>query len=291
MLSLLCGLLAVLSVGDARRVVDLTHTFDHNAPKYPLGFLGPGLTDFVYFNMTTLVEEYFDDHWLAIRKLELFEHQGTHIDAPLHFGKGRQSLEQIPPEKLIGPGVVIDVRNKAKANPDYAVTIEDILEHERNYGKIPPGAIVNMNSGWALKYPDARRVFGTDNVTEPSTFHFPGWSSEACEMLLQKRQINVLGVDTPSTDPAQPPVYPCHIYLQNNNVPLLEYVANLDSIPVRNTTMVLGSIKVRDGTGGPTRIFAIIDEEDGGVSDSAGRLSPYIALFLALLFRFHQLLF
>jgi kynurenine formamidase len=61
-------------------------------------------------------------------------------------------------------------------------------EHEREHGKIPPNAIVNMNSGWANKYPDARLVFGTDNVTDPSSFHFPGWSPEACEMLLQKRQ-------------------------------------------------------------------------------------------------------
>ncbi|XP_053406653.1 uncharacterized protein LOC123548155 [Mercenaria mercenaria] len=222
---------------------------------------------------------------LELRKIEFYEHQGTHIDAPSHFGNGRQSLEQIPPERLIGPGVVIDVRDKVKGNPDYAVTVDDILQHEREHGKIPPRAIVNMNSGWANKYPDARLVFGTDNITDPSTFHFPGWSPEACEMLLQDRQVNVVGVDTPSTDPAQPPVYPCHMYLQPNNVPLLEYVANLDSIPVRNTTIVLGAMKVRDGTGVPTRIFAMIDEDD--VTDSAGRLSPTVAFILALLFIRH----
>ncbi|XP_060569731.1 uncharacterized protein LOC132728128 [Ruditapes philippinarum] len=244
----------VLSSAAGRKIVDLTHTFDGDAPKYPLGFLSSDLASFVYFNMTTLTAQYYDDMWLALRKIEFYEHQGTHIDAPLHFGNGRQSLEQIPPERLYGPGVVIDVRDKVKVNPDYAVTVDDIFEHEREHGKIPPNAIVNMNSGWANKYPDARLVFGTDNVTDPSSFHFPGWSPEACEMLLQKRQINVLGVDTPSTDPAQPPVYPCHMYLQPNNVPLMEYVANLDSIPVRNTTIVLGAMKVRDGTGGPTRV-------------------------------------
>ena len=59
--------------------------------------------------------------------MEFYEHQGTHIDAPSHFGKGRQSMEQIPPEKLMGPGVVIDVKDKVKVNPDYAVSVDDIL--------------------------------------------------------------------------------------------------------------------------------------------------------------------
>lgn len=63
---------------------------------------------------------------LEANKMEFFEHQGTHIDAPVHFGNGRHSLEQIPLERLIGPGVVIDIRDKVKSNADYAVTVEDI---------------------------------------------------------------------------------------------------------------------------------------------------------------------
>ena len=51
---------------------------------------------------------------------------GTHIDAPSHFGRGRQSLHEIPAERFIGPGVVIDVREKIETNPDYAVTVQDI---------------------------------------------------------------------------------------------------------------------------------------------------------------------
>ena len=96
-------------------------------------------------------------------------------------------------------------------------------------------------------------------------------------------KINVLGVDTPSTDPAQPQVYPCHMYLQPNNVPLMEYVANLDSIPVRNTTIVLGAMKVRRGTGGPTRVFAFIDEDGDVKTDAVGTISPYVHLIVTML--------
>lgn len=58
--------------------------------------------------------------------MEFYEHLGTHIDAPIHFGAGRQTLEEIPARNLIGPGVVLDVREKVKNNSDYAVTVQDI---------------------------------------------------------------------------------------------------------------------------------------------------------------------
>ena len=74
-------------------------------------------------------------------------------------------------------------------------------------------------------------------------------------------QVSVVGVDTPSVDPGQTADYYCHRFLQPNQVPLLEFVANLDSIPQNDTTIVLGSIKMRRGTGGPTRILAFIDEK------------------------------
>lgn len=275
-------MLNVLSVvfivvnAEARSVVDLTHTFDKNNPKYPLQFLigNEAYEKLEYYKMSNLHSEYVSgDLWVSIRKVEYYEHQGTHIDAPGHTGRGQATLEAIPPERLIGPGVVIDVKDKVKKNPDFAVTVQDIKDHEAKYGRIPPMAIVIMNSGWGLKYPSSEQVFGTKNLLEVSTFHYPGWSPEACEMLLQERQVNVVGVDTPSVDPAQPNFLPCHFILQNNDVPLLEYVANLDAIPLRGTTIVIGAPKFRDGTGGPTRVLAIVNEDQKGSSAHAS--SPF----------------
>ena len=103
-------------------------------------------------------------------------------------------------------------------------------------------------------------------------------------ILLYTFQINVLGVDTPSTDPAQPPVAPCHMLLQSNNVTLMEYVANLDSIPVRNTTIVLGAMKVRNGTGGPTRVFAFIDEDvEHYATDTSNAMAPFVCFMFAII--------
>ena len=98
-------------------------------------------------------------------------------------------------------------------------------------------------------------------------------------------KINVLGVDTPSTDPGHSKIFPCHILLQTNNIPLMEYVANLDSIPVRNTTIMLGAMKVRGGTGGPTRVFAFI--EDDVSTSAAEKITPiFYCIFTSVLCSF-----
>lgn len=256
---MLSALVTSLFMVESRTIIDLTHTFDENAPSYPLKWVGA--SNFTYYKLKPIIKQYYGDMWLELNTIEFYEHQGTHIDAPNHFGKGRQSLEEIPASRLVGPGVVINIKDKVKTNHDYAVTVEDIREHEAEHGFIPPDAIISLNSGWGLKYPNSSQVFGSQTLEDPTTFHFPGWSLEACKFLLEERQVSVVGTDTPSIDPGNPPGYPCHMYLQPNDVPLLEYVANLDRIPPRGTTIVLGAMKVRGGSGGPTRIFAFMDEE------------------------------
>lgn len=277
----LLALAASISAADGRKIVDLTHTLDEHAPKYPISSLEDTATNFSYYALKPLMKQYIGDMWVELNTLEFYEHQGTHIDAPIHFGNGRQTLDEIPLNRLMGPGVVIDIKDKVKDNADYAVTVEDIKMHEAEYGRIPPNAIITINSGWARKYPDPNMVFGTKNLDDPKTFHFPGWSLEACEFMLQQRQVAVVGSDTPSTDPGNPPGYPCHMYLQPNNVPLLEYVANLDSIPPRGTTFVLGTMKVRGGSGGPTRIFALLDEDDADFFNSSVEVTLHYGLIFA----------
>ena len=51
------------------------------------------------------------------------EHGGTHVDAPAHFHENSWRVEQIPASHLVGPAVVVDVKSKAAADPDYLLTV------------------------------------------------------------------------------------------------------------------------------------------------------------------------
>jgi kynurenine formamidase len=70
------------------------------------------------------------------------EHGGTHIDAPIHFVKGGQTLDQLPIERLVGAGVRIDVTAQCARDRDYLVTIQDFERWESAHGRIPNRSIV-----------------------------------------------------------------------------------------------------------------------------------------------------
>ena len=186
------------------------------------------------------------------------EHGGTHFDAPSHFYEGSWRSHQIPVEHLVGPGVIIDVRQQASEDPDYRVTIGDLKQWERRYGKIPKGAVVIMNSGWDKNYPNKSLTFGSDNPHDQTTFHFPGFHEEAADWLIHRRNIHVIGVDTPSLDYGQSITRPVHVIMGKENIPGLENVANLDTIPAAGTIIIAGAIKLYDGSGGPARVIAML---------------------------------
>ena len=67
-------------------------------------------------------------------------------------------LSQIPLDNLIGPGVVIDISEKAEdTNGDAYVTLKDIKQWENKYGRVPKGSVAIMKSGWFKKYADDLR--------------------------------------------------------------------------------------------------------------------------------------
>lgn len=189
------------------------------------------------------------------------EHMGTHIDAPVHTVKGMWRTDQIPMENLYGAGVIINVKSKAATNPDYRVTVEDLLMWEEKYGEMPRRAVAIMNSGWSSKYPNKTLVFGSPEPTDISTLHFPSWHEDAVTWLINKRQINAVGVDTPSTDYGMSSTFPCHTLMGKNSVVGIENVANLDNVPESGSTIYIPVLNIADGSGGPARVFATYDDE------------------------------
>src|SRR5206468_3292056 len=159
------------------------------------------------------------------------EHGGTHIDAPIHFGEGRSAVDQIPVERLIGPAVVIDVSAQCSRNPDYELTVEDLVTWESRHGPIPANSLVLILSGWGQRWPDRRRYLGSDTPDNPQTLHFPGISREAAEFLVSRRTVRGVGIDTASIDPGRSRDFPAHRVLNGADVYALENVAALDRLP------------------------------------------------------------
>ncbi len=238
--------------GSAGRWVDLTYSYSEETIYWPTAE-GFRLEEESY-GMTP-------GGWVySSYKYSASEHGGTHFDAPIHFAEGRDASEAVPLERLIGPVAVVDVSERA--SPDYLVTVDDLTGWESRHGPIPPGAILLLRTGWGERWPDPVRYLGTDLKGPEAVpeLHFPGLGPEAARWLVENREIDAIGIDTPSIDYGQSTTFETHQILYGENMPGLENVAHLEELPEWGAYLVALPMKIEGGSGGPLRVVAFIPE-------------------------------
>ncbi|MCP4333235.1 MAG: cyclase family protein [Gammaproteobacteria bacterium] len=186
------------------------------------------------------------------------EHGGTHLDAPLHFATDGLPTDRIPLENLVGDAVVIDVSEQAAADRNYRLTVDDVLSFEKQHGRIQPGAIVLLRTGWSRFWPDAETYLGDDTPGDASNLEFPSYGADAARVLVAERRVAVLGVDTASTDYGKSTDFAVHRIAAAQNVSGLENLANLDRLPPTGALIIALPMKIEGGSGGPARVVALV---------------------------------
>ena len=238
------------SAVDESKIIDLTYAFDRDTVYWPTA--KPFMLERLAAGTTAA------GFWSAANNISLAEHGGTHLDAPFHFAEGKWTVEEIPLDKLIGPATVIDVRGQASRDPDYRVTVKDIRSWEKAHGRIPDGAIVLVLTGWGQFWPHKKKYLGIDKPGDVDHMHFPGFSGEVTEFLVNERAVDAVGIDTASLDYGQSKDFIVHRILGGANKPGFENVANLDRLPPKGATLIALPMKIKGGSGGPTRIIALL---------------------------------
>lgn len=237
------------------KMIDLSHAYSAEtlywvtAKEFKIDTVFAGQTDKGYY--------------YSAYNFETAEHGGTHIDAPVHFARGKQSVDQIPVNQLIGKAIKIDVSANAKGNSDYRVTIDDLTSWETTHGtKIPKGSIVLLQTGFEEYYPNRVQYMGTDQKGEQAVklLHFPGLHPKAAEWLVKNRNINAIGIDTPSIDYGQSEYFRSHVALMTNDIPAFENLTNLNQLPEKDFHIIALPMKIKGGSGGPLRIVALINK-------------------------------
>lgn len=234
--------------------VDLSHEYSDETLYWPTA---DG------FSKETVFEGETEGGWYyTAYNISTAEHGGTHIDAPIHFAEGRQTVDQIPLYRLIAPAVVVDVRASAATDPDYQAGSEDIASWEEIHGPIPEGAIVLFNTGFSQRWPDADAYMGTGEKGEEAvaSLHFPGIHPEAARFLVRQRGIASVGIDTPSIDYGQSSDFMTHRILFAHDIPGFENLANLDALPASGALLIALPMKIKGGSGGPLRAVAFVPD-------------------------------
>lgn len=243
--------------GGGIEVVDLTQPLNENTPVIQLPEQFEQTPAFKAHEIS-----HYDDRgpaW-AWRWLELGEHTGTHLDAPVHWISGRDGLDvsRIPPRHLVAPAAVIDKSAESSENPDYLLTVEDIRAFEEEHGSLPEGGWLLLRTGWDARAGDAEAFLNASSGSPRS----PGFDAECARWLAEESPLIGVGVETVGIDAGAAggfdPPFPVHYFLLGAGKYGVTQLANLGSLPPTGALLVAAPLKLTGGTGSPVRAFALV---------------------------------
>jgi kynurenine formamidase len=186
------------------------------------------------------------------------EHTGTHLDAPVHWitGRDKGDVAEIAPGRLVAPAAVLD---KAGADPDYLLQVDDVKAWQAEHGPLPDGGWLLYRTGW-----DARAGHQDDFLNADETGpHTPGVSVECARWLAEEAPVIGLGVETVGTDAGAAhsfdPPFPCHSFLLGAGKYGLTQLRNLQLLPPTGALLVTAPLPIVGGSGSPTRVLALVE--------------------------------
>lgn len=189
-------------------------------------------------------------------------HATTHIDAPWHYGPvsagaPAQTIEQIPLDRCIGPGVVLDLSHKADDDPISVADMEAALAVSG--ATLTEGTIVLIRTG-------RDRLMGTKDFWQTGT----GMSAAATEWLLD-RGITVMGIDQWGWDlPFRAQIaksratgddtlfWEAHRVGQRRPYWHMEQLTNLGALPPHGFEVAVFPLKIEGASAAPARVVALL---------------------------------
>ncbi len=230
------------------RIVDLSHPLSTQMPLWP-GDPPPEFQDWA--NITR------DGYYL--RRFSLSEHAGTHLTAPASFYPDGKTADEYRAKELVKPAVVIDARRQCQANPDYALTPDDVTAWESRHGPVPPDSIALLLTGWAEHWNNPTAYLGTD---ADGGLHFPGFGPDAAALLLNERGTAGLGTDTAGIEPGVDTSFAVSKLTLSQPRIVLENLTNLHQLPLTGAVLVIGLLRLEGSSGSPVAVTAFLPSEN-----------------------------
>ncbi len=256
-MSALTGLAAAMAEGSVK-VVDLTAPLSAYTPILQLP---PPFANTIAATLEKVSD--FDEAgpmW-SWNNLHTGEHTGTHLDAPSHWITGRDgaTVDKIPPERLVGPAVILDFTEQVENDPDFLLEPAHLTAWEVANGKIPAGCWLLFRTGWGSRSADPV-AFANADAEGP---HTPGISAAAARWLAEESEITGFGVETVGIDAGAAggfdPPFPAHHYLLGADKYGLTQLQGLDRLPLTGAILLVSPLPIVGGSGSPARVFALVE--------------------------------
>jgi kynurenine formamidase len=214
------------------RVVDLSREIDGNTVVYP-GDPVPHLEQH-----STVAADGFN-----LMSVQMGSQSGTHVDAPYHFDDNTLRIDEIPLNRFVGRGVVVDCTSVGARE---RITLESVGEQ---LDEVRPGDIVLFHTGWARHY------------QSPEYFDNPFLDSELVSSLLSRGVLtfglDALNIDETPTDANPGEGFPAHHLIAEAGGVICENLCNLESITFADPLISILPLKFIGIDGAPVRAVAM----------------------------------
>ena len=214
--------------------------------------LAPGMGPAMFRKVLIAPFHTHEIHGRSNADLFMALHTATHMDAPHHFYPEGASIDRIPLDQLIGRGILF--RLEKKAEPYYRFTVEDLLEAIGGNEDILRGNFAVVATGWS------NRMFHEEPVYYRET---PSLSREAAEWLVQagaKAVVLDCATDASEAVPVAQQKCPVHKTFLKQGVIIVENCIDIVNIPeARNFYVYAIPLKIKNESGAPARVFAVLD--------------------------------
>ena len=211
------------------RTIDLTHVVKPGMTVFP------GTEPPVFEVGSAIETDGFEE-----KKITMFSHTGTHMDAPAHIIPGARKLDQFPIERFCGPACVVDV-----SGDDVGKIGVEVLEARAE--DILASDFVILRSGWTRHW-DSENYFRG----------FPVLSPEAARWLVAA-DIKGVGIDMISVDEVDSTAFAVHNILLGAELVIIENLTNLEALPDSAFTFYCFPLRIEDADGSPIRAVAAVE--------------------------------
>lgn len=205
-------------------MIDLTLTYDDQVAGY-------------HREISKTVEA---DGWNA-STLHLYSHAGTHMDAPLHFGVSKQTIDTFQPDQLMGKAWVVSIPVR---EPQLLLKVADLGDVAQQF---EAGDSLILRTGWSQYLGQVKYRNELPRI------------SEALATWCVENQVKMLGVEPPSVADVNnlTEVTKIHQILLGGKVIIIEGLCHLDQISKKEVLLIALPLKIYQGDGAPARVIAL----------------------------------
>lgn len=216
-----------------KRIVNLSHKMIPGEEEYGLKLETHNTAD-LYPQF-----EVDKDTWYILQSIHMGSHCGTHIEFPYHHNRAGLDAGNFPLDRLIGDCVLLDYMHK---KPNDAITLDEL---KTKSAMIKTGDMILLNFNCGKKY-------RTENSHER-----PYVTTEAVKWLVYEKKINLIGSDASGIEIKGVPNQPNHQFLMDNQIPIIEFAANLNDLKKERFTLFVLALPIVGLDSCPVRLIAI----------------------------------